>query len=144
MDPVQTYANHRRLVPSFHMAVFLALVVNAGWTLWQVMRHFSWANLVSALLGVALLRLFFHIRSFATGNQDRIIRLEMRLRMERVLPADLKSRISEFSVDQLIALRFASDAELPELARKVLGEKNEDRKSIKQTIKNWQADFQRV
>ena len=144
MVPVQNFENHRRLVPSFHVGVFFALLINVVWSLWQAIRHFSGANLVSALLAVALFRLFFHIRSFATGNQNRIIRLEMRLRLERVLPADLKSRISEFSVKQLVALRFASDAELPELARKVLTEKLEDQKTIKRMIKTWQADWQRV
>ena len=144
MASVQTFSNHRRLVPSFHIGVFFALVINALWSLWQVIRNFSVANLVAALLGLALVRLFFHIRSFATGNQDRTIRLETRLRLERVLPADLKSRIPDFTLDQLIALRFASDAELPELARKVLAERQEDRTAIKGMIKNWQADVLRV
>ena len=76
--------------------------------------------------------------------QDRVIRLEMRLRMQQLLPADLRPRIPEFSVGQLVALRFASDQELPELARKVLDEKIEDRKAIKKLVKNWQPDFLRA
>jgi hypothetical protein len=83
-------------------------------------------------------------RSYSTKVQDRIIRLEMRLRMERVLPPDLAVRIGEFTLGQLIALRFASDAELPELARKVLAEKIEKRSEIKKLIKDWQADWHRV
>src|SRR2546422_8553905 len=123
MDQPQAYENHRRFVPSFHGVVFFVLLFNAGWALWQVIRHFSMATLVSALLVLALFRLFFHIRGFATGNQDRIIRLEMRLRLERVLPADLRPRIAELTRDQLIALAFASDQELPGVVRKALDEK---------------------
>jgi hypothetical protein len=73
-----------------------------------------------------------------------VIRLEERLRYERVLPADLKPRIEEFTVSQLVALRFASDAELPGLARKVLDEKMNERKSIKQMVKNWRPDYLRA
>jgi hypothetical protein len=76
--------------------------------------------------------------------QDRVIRLEMRLRLAGVLPADLQARIPEFTVDQLVSLRFASDAELPGLARKVLDDKIADRKAIKQLIKEWQADYLRA
>jgi hypothetical protein len=79
-------------------------------------------------------------RLFSLTVQDRLIRLEMRLRMASVLPVDMRSRISEFTVAQLVSLRFASDEELPALARKVLDEKMNDRKSIKKLIKNWQPD----
>jgi hypothetical protein len=66
------------------------------------------------------------------------------LRYERVLPADLKPRIGEFTVAQLVALRFASDAELPALARKVLDEKMSERKAIKQMVKTWKPDYLRA
>jgi hypothetical protein len=78
------------------------------------------------------------------GKQDRVIRIEERIRFERILPADLHPRIGEFTIDQLVALRFASNAELPELARKVLDEKLNDRKAIKQMIKTWRPDFARA
>ena len=76
--------------------------------------------------------------------QDRVIRLEERLRYERVLPADLKPRIGEFTVSQLVSLRFASDAELPALARKVLEEKMNERKAIKRMVKTWRPDYSRA
>jgi Family of unknown function (DUF6526) len=76
--------------------------------------------------------------------QDRVIRLEERLRFEHVLPADMHPRIGEFTIDQLVALRFASDAELPGLARKVLEEKIVERKAIKKLIKTWRPDFARA
>jgi hypothetical protein len=83
-------------------------------------------------------------RRFALTVQDRVIRLEMRLKLAALLPAEMRSRIPEFTVAQLASLRFASDAELPALARKVLDEKINDRKTIKKMIKNWQADELRV
>ena len=93
---------------------------------------------------IGFLLLFFFARIFALTVQDRVIRLEMRLRMQQVLPADLRARAEEFSVGQLVSLRFASDQELPELCRKVLEEKIEDRKAIKKMVKNWQPDFLRA
>jgi Family of unknown function (DUF6526) len=76
--------------------------------------------------------------------QNRLIRLEERLRLQRLLPADLQPRIAEFTVAQLVSLRFASDAELPALARKVLDEKLDDRRAIKQLVKNWKPDYLRA
>jgi hypothetical protein len=76
--------------------------------------------------------------------QDRVIRLEMRLRMQQQLPPELRVRIPEFTVDQLISLRFASDAELPSLAQKVLDEKLTSRATIKKMVRDWQADLLRA
>jgi hypothetical protein len=141
----QNFANHGRLVPAYHVFVFFVFVINFGWAVYKLIHtRFSLDSIVSLLLAAALLVLFFYARVFALAAQDRIIRLEERLRFERLLPADLKPRIGEFNVDQLIALRFASDAELPELARAVLLEHLQDRKVIKQRIKNWKADYLRV
>lgn len=88
--------------------------------------------------------IYWYTRAFPIGVQDRVIRLEERLRMERLLPADLKPRIGDFSTDQLIALRFASDAELPDLARRVLEEDMTDRDAIKRAVKGWRPDHQRI
>jgi hypothetical protein len=86
----------------------------------------------------------FLSRVQALAVQDRVIRLEMRLRLKEVLPADLKSKINDISARQLVALRFASDAELPDMVRDVLAGKLEKTKDIKQRIKSWQADWQRA
>ncbi len=91
-------------------------------------------------MAVALVLVALYSRMFALTVQDRVIRLEMTLRLEKLLPADLKPRIGELTVNQFASLRFASDAELPALARKVLDEKLDDRKAIKQLIKEWRAD----
>jgi hypothetical protein len=98
----------------------------------------------SILVSVALLLLALLARLFALGVQDRVIRLEERMRYERLLPHDLSPRINEFTINQLASLRFASDAELPALARKVLDGKMNERKVIKQMVQNWRADYQRI
>ncbi len=87
---------------------------------------------------------FFAARTYAVRLQDRIIRTEMYLRMEKVLEPELAARAESLSIPQLIALRFASDAELAELVTKVLDEDIRDLKSIKRLVKDWQGDYHRV
>lgn len=140
----QKFENHARVVPAYHMFVFGVFLINFVWRLVQLKDGITFASIMNVLLAAAFVVLFFYARVFALTVQDRVIRLEMRLRMERVLPSDLRSRIPEFTVPQLISLRFAADEELPALARQVLDEKLNDRKSIKRRIKNWQADFLRA
>lgn len=136
----QTYATHRKFVPAFHFVVMPILLGNVGlvaWRLWQAPGGAAvWALLVAvAILGGALFG-----RMFALAAQDRVIRLEERLRMREVLPADLQGRIPEFSRDQLIALRFASDGELPALAAVVLRDGLHARADIKKRVTRWRAD----
>ena len=83
-------------------------------------------------------------RATSRSVQDRLICLEMQTRMEKVFPAELRPRIVEFTPNQLIALRFAGDAELPALAQQVLDEKIADRKTIKSRVKNWRPDYMRA
>ncbi len=99
---------------------------------------------MNVLVGAALIALFVFGRNSTLAVQNRLIRLEMRLRLAGLLPPELRSRIPEFTLDQLVSLRFAGDAELPALARKVLDEKLNDRKAIKQLVKDWQADYLRA
>ena len=140
----QTFENHTRIVPAYHMGAFGLLVINLLWSGYRVVRNFSADTVVALLLAVALLLIFFHARLFALTVQDRVIRLEMTLRMEKLLPAELWSRIPDFTLSQLVALRFASDEELPDLARKVLTENLTDRKTIKRMIKKWNPDYLRA
>jgi Family of unknown function (DUF6526) len=141
----QNLQNHTRLVPPFHMFVLPVFLLNAGWTIFHLIKAgISFESVLLVLMAFALLTFALFSRLFALTVQDRVIRLEMRLRMAEVLPPDLRSRIPEYSVAQLVSLRFASDAELPALARKVLEDKLENRKTIKQMIKNWQADYLRA
>lgn len=141
---VQNFENHARIVPAYHFGVFGIFTINLFWSLYRVVRYFSFAAVMELLLAAAFLLLFFYARMFALTVQNRVIRLEMRLRLAQILPADLRARINEFTPAQLISLRFASDEELPELARKVLADNLMDRKTIKRMIKNWQADFLRA
>ena len=142
--PPQNFDNHARLLPAYHFVAFPLLAINFFYALYQVVTGFTWANLVGFGLSVALILLFFMARVMALTVQDRVIRLEERLRMRALLPADLQPRIDEFTVKQLVALRFASDQELPALARKVLDEKIADQKAIKKLVANWRADYQRA
>ncbi|MDE3108735.1 MAG: hypothetical protein KGL02_02235 [Acidobacteriota bacterium] len=144
MPQAQNFENHTRIVPIFHRVTLPLLLLNFLWSIYVVVRFHSLASVVALLLAVALILLALSARMFANTVQDRVIRLEMRLRMRDVLPPDLRPRIPEFDVGQLIALRFASDAELPELARKVLEEKLTDRRAIKKLIRDWQPDLLRA
>jgi Family of unknown function (DUF6526) len=141
----QNFANHPKIVPLFHYFLLPVLTLNIGWSIYRLVHWHHWADgIIGVLTAVALLFLAFLARLFALTVQDRVIRLEERLRFERLLPDDLKARIPEFTVAQLVALRFASDAELPALARKVLSDNLTDRKAIKQLVQNWRADHLRA
>ena len=141
----QTYANHARWVPAFHFFVAPVLLLNVIHAVVRLARRgISWEGIVSLLVALALFIFIFYARLFALRVQDRVIRMEERQRMRELLPEDLQDRILEFSPGQLVALRFASDSELPALARKVLDEKIKEQKAIKLMIKNWRADYLRA
>jgi len=146
----QTYANHTRFDPPFHF--FLLPVFGLGLILSLVhfFYHFRESDMRDNIhsfflivLAVALVTLVLKTRLYSLKVQDRIIRLEERLRLMQLSPEPLRSRISELREDQLVGLRFASDAELPKLAERALNEKM-TRKQIKQAIQNWRPDYWRV
>ena len=140
----QNYANHRRFIPLYHFVTFAILGANQIWALVRFFRTPSWETGFSVLLAFAILAVFFYARIFACRVQDRVIRLEMRLRLQQILPADLKPRIMDLTTEQLIGLRFASDAEMADLVRDVLTNNTADRDAIKKKVKDWQADYQRA
>jgi hypothetical protein len=140
----QSLSNHARFVPGFHFVLAAILFVILGSQVINLARHPGFGSLVGVLLAVSLILIFAYMRSFVVTVQDRVIRLEERLRLAALLPADLQSRIPDFSPRQLVALRFASDAELPGLAKRVLDEKITDQKEIKKLIKAWRADHLRA
>lgn len=140
----QSYATHRMFVPGFHFLAFGLLVLYLAWTIWQAIVAFSLEAVFDLLLAVVLLLLFYYTRMFALRAQDRIIRLEVRLRLAGLLPADLAARIPELSTGQLIALRFASDEELPELTRRCLDGELRRREDVKRQIRTWVPDHQRL
>lgn len=137
----QNFSNHTKLVPAFHFFVLPVLAANfVGQLYWFCKSGFAPGRILPLLVSVALITLALLARIFALKVQDRVIRLEERLRYERLLPADLQARIPELTLDQCVSLRFAGDAELPALVRKVLDEKLTRRKSIKRLVQNWRAD----
>ena len=138
-DWVSVGRGDKRLEYIFKPATMVALVGLAATLHPAVVGQQRWW-----LLALGLVVGFLTARMMALSVQDRVIRLEERLRYERMLPADMKPRIGEFTVEQLVSLRFASDAELPALARKVLDEKMTERKAIKQMVKSWKPDFLRA
>lgn len=140
----QTYANHARTHPPFHFVLLPGSLVLLILSVVNVIRHYdrldAWILLVIGLLfpvAVVLLRVN------ALRVQDRLIRLEERLRMEALLSAELSARVGELTESQMIALRFASDGELPALVAKVLAAKMQP-KEIKQAIVAWRPDRFRV
>ena len=141
----QNFANHGKVVPVFHFFAVPVFIINFLWSVFRLKNlGISFAGIFGVIFAAALVVLVFEARLFALAVQDRVIRLEERLRYERVLPADLQARAGELTTSQIVALRFASDVELPVLMRKVLDEKMEKRKAIKQLIKNWRPDYQRA
>jgi hypothetical protein len=143
MADTQSFKNHAMFDPLFHFflaPVGVALVIGS---IWQVIKDPGWMTGVHVLVIVWLFILVFKTRVYSLKVQDRLIRLEERLRLAAVLPASLQPRISELSIDQLIGLRFASDSELPGLVEKTLGG-NWSRKQIKEAIQNWKPDNWRV
>ena len=141
----QNFANHGRYVPLFHFFVLPVLLGHFGVQVyWWIHLGFIPLHIWSVLVAAALFLGALYARMFALAVQDRVIRLEEQLRYERMLPADLQARCRELTLNQIVALRFACDAELPALARKVLDEKLTERKAIKQLVKTWRPDSQRA
>jgi hypothetical protein len=139
----QTFANHARLDPLFHfvvLAVFLLTALAGGV---HFVRRPSWHSASFFVIAVAAAIAVTKIRLYALKVQDRVIRLEERLRLSLLLPEPLRSRIPELTEGQLIALRFASDAEVPKLAELAISGKM-SKTDIKKAIQVWRPDYFRV
>ena len=146
----QTYANHTRFDPLFHFFLgpvfILGLILSLIHFFYHLRESDTRDNIHSFLLivlAVALITLVLKVRLYSLKVQDRIIRLEERLRLTQLLSDPLRSRIPELTEDQLIGLRFASDAEVSKLVERALNEKLK-RKDIKKAIQNWRPDYWRV
>jgi hypothetical protein len=142
-NATQTYRNHARIFPPYHYFVIPVLLVNVLVAVWRTYQAPSFATAWTVVLAFALAVAILLSRVMALSVQDRVIRLEMRLRLQGVLPPDLQRRTDDLTREQLIALRFASDAELPDLVRDVLAGKLQSQKAIKQQIRSWQPDLLR-
>jgi hypothetical protein len=146
----QTFANHTRFDPLFDFFLGPVFILGLILSLIHFFYHLRQSDMrdnihsfLLIVLAVALLTLVFKTRLYALKVQDRIIRLEERLRLMQLLSEPLRSRIPELTEDQLIGLRFASDAEVPKLVERALNEKLK-RKDIKKAIQNWRPDYWRV
>jgi hypothetical protein len=139
----QSFANHAKMVPLYHYCATPFLLVPTIYFGYVAVTAFSLGALMMLVFAVGVILAAFFARTFPLGVQNRVIRLEERIRMER-LPEDLRGRIGEISTDHIIGLRFASDDELEGLVRRVLGGELSDRKSIKAAVRNWRADHQRI
>lgn len=139
----QTFANHRAMPSATYMAAFLILAVNVVWQIIVAVQAPGFGSILAVLVALALVAMMLSMRRSPQIVQDRVIRLEMRLRLERVLPRERHSDIERLTLPQLIALRFASDAELPTLVQDALVNalSNTD---IKRKVTAWQADWLRV
>src|SRR5262249_42878119 len=135
---------HTRLLPGFHyfvLPVMLINLVNAGrHAFQQPTLHTAWE--VVFALGLAALALFSRVQALTV--QDRVIRLEERLRLRELLPQELQPHIPALSRQQLVALRFASDEELPDLVRAVVAGTLTTQKDIKMRVRNWRSDWLRA
>jgi Family of unknown function (DUF6526) len=141
-DKPQSFRNHTRLDPLFHQFLGpLSFILLIG-AVTSLVRNVSWTSAFQVVAAIWAVVATFKIRLYALKVQDRVIRLEERLRMHELFTEPLKSRIGEFTESQLIALRFASDTELPALAEKAL--QGLKQKQIKAAIKTWRPDYFRV
>lgn len=140
----QTYSNHVRFFPLFHFVaipILLANMLREGWMLYKAP---SMATAWQFVVAFAVLAGILAARVMALAVQDRVIRLEMRMRLKNVLPADLQTRVPDLTREQLVGLRFGSDAELPELVRQVLNGSLKTPRDIKKAVTNWQGDYLRA
>jgi hypothetical protein len=141
----QSYSNHARFFPLFHYVAVPILALNFLYALWRLWQLPSGGTVWGAIVAFGLVALALSARLMALTVQDRVIRLEMQLRLMRVLPPDLLSRASSaLKRGHFVALRFAGDEELPGLVREVCEGRLQTPKEIKMRVKNWQADWLRA
>jgi hypothetical protein len=139
----QSLKNHARFDPAFHFVLLGILTLNLIYSVIHFVRHLSFHNGWFVVLSVVVFVLVFKVRLYSLKVQDRVIRLEERLRLQSLAPAEWHTQIYRLSEDQLIGLRFAGDGEVVALAKQAL-EENLNRKQIKERIRNWRADNWRV
>lgn len=143
MEP-QNFANHTRWHPAFHFFILPVMLINLVWAIVSFVeapgRSSGWWIVVS----LALLMLTVFVRTYSLRVQDRVIRLEEKLRYQQVLSPSLAQQISALTPGQIVALRFAADEELEELVSAVTAGRFVKTKELKQAIKNWRADHFRV
>jgi hypothetical protein len=139
----QSFKNHARIDPAYHLFIFLVLIANLAIAIYQEVRHHDLASAWFLVLSIAVVVPLLRLRQYPLKVQDRVIRLEERLRLQALAPVEWHSHIYRLNKPQLIALRFASDDEVVDLAKQAL-ERNLSQKQIKERIRNWRADDWRI
>lgn len=140
----QSFANHTRWHPPFHFFVAPVMIINFIWSLVVFLMAPGWDSGRWTVVSLALMVLTFFVRLNPLKAQDRIIRLEEKLRYQQALSPALCQQTSSLTPRQIVALRFADDAELEELVGAVLAGKLNKPAEIKRAIKTWRADTLRV
>jgi hypothetical protein len=144
-NETQNYGNHRRNFPLFHFVASPLITIYLVYTIYALVRAPSLATIMGVVLAAGLVALTFASRLMALTVQNRVIRLEMTLRLERVLgPVAAADALARLPLGRLIALRFASDAELPGLIARVLSQELRTSAQVKEAIREWQPDFLRA
>lgn len=144
MAETQNYQNHVRWYPLHHFVVMPILLFNLVWQIGRLYQEPTWIRAEYVLLAVGLILLGIAARLQALKAQDRIIRLEETIRYQKLLPPNLAFQAAQQPIRNILALRFASDEELPQLLEKAINGEFKNSKEIKQAIKNWRGDYLRV
>ena len=144
MADTQNFANHTRWHPPFHFFILPVMLINLIWSIVLFVMSPGWSAGWWIVVSLALLMLTFFVRTNSLKVQDRIIRLEERVRYQQLLSPTLVQQTGALTIPQIIALRFAGDDELEELVNAAIAGKSAKPKDIKQAIKNWRADTFRV
>jgi cell division protein FtsL len=139
----QNYENHAKFIPVFHYIALPLLLVNFFGALFRVTQEISFYTLNGVGLAISLIVVAVFTRLFALKAQDRVIRLEEQIRMQTFLPDALKAQVGRLTMGQIVALRFASDEELVDLTQDALNQ-NTSPNALKQAVKNWRPDYDRV
>jgi len=142
----QHYNNHIRFYPPHHFVfypVLLVLIIASVWCIFEYPFQQLQFIFITAILIIIFWLSFMLRQHYALGNQNRIVRLEMRVRYYTLTQKRFEPLEEQLSFNQIAALRFASDKELPELIRKTINEQLSP-KAIKQSIKHWTPDYMRV
>jgi hypothetical protein len=143
-NEVQNAQNHTRIDPLFHRVLVPILMFHLLWSIWRLYRDPSWVTGEALLLAFGLTILGLFSRLNALRAQDRVIRLEEQLRLERLGQGASTAKLLSLTMPQIVALRFASDAEFPALLDRVAAGQLKAPKDIKAAIQTWRPDFARV
>lgn len=136
----QNLGNHRRFMPLYHFFAIPLLTINIGVAAYLFYHDQSWRTGWNVIVAIAIAAGVGALRISTLIVQNRVIRLEMLLRLRGLLPPELQPRANELRLGQLVGLRFASDAELPSLVERCLKGELRSSGQIKREIRNWQAD----